>query len=471
MDSFAERWAEQEFGHADLGHGSRRNRLVKMAASLARSAAGTITDSFGNSADRQGAYCFVQNRNVDPERILESMQRATVARAEGEPYVFVPVDGSSVSVVDRQKSKDFGAIGSYSQGGRGLKVLDAIAVSPAGVPLGVTALEWWNRPPKAARTGAKKTHASRKTEDKETKYWLRAIEHTHEALSGSNVRAWYQLDREADSWPVLGKLGSLGHWYTVRSSHDRRCLPGKRYLHRLLRRCRPLGYQEVTLPRAHDRPAIKVTLAIRSLTGVCIRLKDKRTNKYQSMVLNAVYAHQIDGPRQNRLSWYLLTNRPVATLADAAQVVFGYCQRWRIEDFHKCWKSGHCQVEKTQLRTSMHVKRWATILAAVAIRVERLKHLARHEPSQPATVELSPDEVEALTAFRRKNGKRTDNFDEPLTIEKAVLWLAEWGGYMGNPTKGRPPGTTVIARGMERLSFLMAGYLLAKSLQREKETD
>ena len=36
-----------------------------------------------------------------------------------------------------------------------------------------------------------------------------------------------------------------------------------------------------------------------------------------------------------------------ATLAQPSfATVFGYAQRWRIEDFHRTWKSGTCRVEK-----------------------------------------------------------------------------------------------------------------------------
>jgi len=398
------------------------------------------------------------------------MQRATGLRAAEERFVYVPVDGSSVSVVDRDKCKNFGAVGSYSKAGRGLKVLGAIAVSAAGVPLGVTALEWWTRPPKK-KGPKKKSHAARKTEDKETRYWLHAIQNTINTLDRAGTHAWFQLDREADSWPVLDELLQSGHSFTVRSNHDRRCLCKPKYLHKGLRRCSPLGYRRVTLQRSHGRAKQDVTLAIRTLSGVTVRLKDRRTKKYKSVVLNAVYAKQIDGPRARRLSWILLTNRPVSSLANAMQVVFGYCQRWRIEDFHKSWKSGHCQVEKTQLRTTMHVMRWATILAAVAIRVERLKHLARHDSDQPATVELTSDEVEVLIEYRKQNGKRTDNFDEPLTIEKAVLWIAETGGYAGNPKKGHPPGSIVIGRGLQTIKNVAAGYRIAKARYTNGKTD
>jgi hypothetical protein len=98
------------------------------------------------------------------------------------------------------------------------------------------------------------------------------------------------------------------------------------------------------------------------------------------MTLNAIWTREYgrgpmrstrSGQRRSRaLDWLLLTNYPMNTLAEAERIIFGYSQRWRIEDFHKAWKSGVCNVEQTQLRTRAHVIKWATVLAAVAIRKE-----------------------------------------------------------------------------------------------------
>jgi hypothetical protein len=38
------------------------------------------------------------------------------------------------------------------------------------------------------------------------------------------------------------------------------------------------------------------------------------------------------------------------------------------------------------------------------------------------------------------------------TIAQAVRWIADLGGYTGNKSSG-PPGSVVIARGLERLTI------------------
>ncbi len=141
----------------------------------------------------------------------------------------------------------------------------------------------------------------------------------------------------------------------------------------------------------------------------------------------------------------------MATLEQARLVIFGYTQRWRIEDFHRSWKSGACNVENTQLRAKEHVIRWATLLSAVALRIERLKHISRSEPDLPASVELTRHEIEALVHLKRIDKKRNETIPDVMpTIAQATLWIAELGGYTGK-SSGGPPGSITIRRGLDRL--------------------
>ena len=147
------------------------------------------------------------------------------------------------------------------------------------------------------------------------------------------------------------------------------------------------------------------------------------------------------------IDWLLFTNREVATFEDACMVVRGYATRWRIEEFHRAWKSGACRVEDAQLHSTPALIKWATILAAVATRIERLKQLARETPALPASTELQPTEIRALILLKRKQKKRTETVSDTPTIGEAVRWLADRGGYVGK-SSGGPPGATTISRGL-----------------------
>jgi hypothetical protein len=149
-------------------------------------------------------------------------------------------------------------------------------------------------------------------------------------------------------------------------------------------------------------------------------------------------------------------------------VVFGYTQRWRIEDFHRAWKRGICNVEDTRLRARAHVIKWASVLAAVAVRAERLKHLSREQPARPASDELSKIEIDALLLLKRRNRKRTEVIPDTIPdLETATRWIAELGGYTGK-SSGGPPGATTIARGLERLQMAVDVLDALKNVERKR---
>lgn len=466
----ARAWAHDEFGAADLGDGRRTARLVAMATEAVLRPHGRVSQVFRQAAARQGAYDFLESAHVTEEAIDSAVGDACANRAANEPYVYIPIDGTSVNLADQAKQKDFGSVGSRERGARGLKIINAIAVSPNGVPLGVAAMKWWARGPKPSQ----KRRQQLRTEEKETQHWLDNVGEVLRRFekNAPSTRLWFQADREGDAQHLLKAFEASGHWFTVRSNSDRRLHPGgplpprryrkdcprRRYLRRYLSQKAPIGFTYLEVPARAGQPSRVARMAIRA-ARVDVLLQDRRTSSYRTITLNAVWTREHGrGPmqatrsgmhRSRALDWLLLTNYPVNTLTEAERVVFGYAQRWRIEDFHKAWKSGVCNVEQTQLRARAHVVKWATVLAAVAIRAERLKHLSRTQPTLPASEHFSSSEIQALILLKRRHRKRTEVIDDVIpTLEIATRWVAELGGYTGK-SSGGPPGSTTISRGLE----------------------
>jgi hypothetical protein len=200
---------------------------------------------------------------------------------------------------------------------------------------------------------------------------------------------------------------------------------------------------------APSRTGRSANLAIRTCT-VTLQVRDKRKNHRTPMSINVVHAREqgTTPPGEKPIEWTLLTNRTILTTQDLLDVVFGYSMRWRIEELHRTWKSGACRVEQTQLRSTGAVIKWATILVAVAARIERIKQLARKEPDRPATDEFSPVEIRAvaLLRFGKSASTRVPAGSVP-SIHDVTLWIAEIGGYTGK-SSGGPPGSVTLARGL-----------------------
>ncbi|WP_437759400.1 IS4 family transposase [Sorangium sp. So ce1389] len=445
----ARNWAYEEFGHAELGDARRTMRLVRMATAAALRPGGTVLEVFLSSAERQAAYDFLANPDICQEDLLTAMAVATASRCESHPFVFVAVDGTSLTLTDRARTKDFGAIGSTANGASGVKVVHAYAVSPAGVPLGILDQQWWSRTRQKKRNDCH----DRPVHDKETRYWLSAIEASTGRLAGLQTSAWFQVDREGDRYATLKTLQDSGQWFTVRSTYGSRfVLQGarRRRLAQVLRRAQVRGVHQLDVRARDDRQERTATLRVRT-ARVVLDMVERPTKERCALPVNVVDVRETGTtPRgEEPIHWRLLTNYPVDTEEDVQRVLFGYAQRWRIEDLHKTWKSGACRVEDTQLRSMRRVVKWAILMVATAARIERIKHLARTEPSRPASVEFEPHEIEATILMKRQNKRRNERIPKGMpTIGQITLWLAELGGYTGK-SSGGPPGSVTIRRGLD----------------------
>jgi hypothetical protein len=438
-------WSEEEFGKAQLGNLARTKRLVVMAQAAANKPSGKITEVFKDGAGRQAAYKFVESDHIDPEKIGSARHLACAERCKGEGFVFVPVDGSSINIADPDLLKEgIGPVGNRSKNGRGLEVMNAIAVRRDGVPLGICGQIFWAR----SEQKNQRYRQKRTLQQKETRYWFETIQQTLESFEQAECTCtpWFQLDRGGDFREMLSWAASTSVLVTIRAAQDRRVLDEEtKYLWETVESQKPLGRYTLEVAAGHGRKARKACMEIRA-TEVTLRIRDAWLKKTDDPAqLYAVQTREVNKcPQGERpIEWLLLTNYPVTTFEDACVVVFGYTQRWRVEEFHKTWKSV-CGIEDTQLEYGDHIVRWAVILSSVALRIERLKYLARVMPDTPASEELTQSEINAIIGLKRPKGYKLG--DMP-TIGLAVGWLADLGGYTGR-SSGGPPGSIVIGRGL-----------------------
>jgi hypothetical protein len=456
MDCQARGWAREEFGDAELGDARRTERLVRLASRAIARPGGRITEVCESDAERQGAYDFLECEQVGEGALQEAAAKAAIRRVAGQTYAFVAVDGTSLGLSDCQRTKDFGAIGAYSEGGRGLKVIHSYIVDSRGVPSGIGAQVWWTRADEFI-----KKKQSRPLRKKETVHWIEAINQTSTRFASwaDGTRPWFVLDREGDCWSTLRRLLDQGELFTVRGCWDRRLRTRdgepRVYLRETLQRGRPAHVMQVEIPEQPGRRARRARFELRA-AHVTLDLKNSWTKVRYKRELNAVLVRERGTtPRGEKpLEWLLLTSHPIAQVSDLERIVFSYVQRWRIEELHKTWKSGACRVEETQLRTKSRVIKWATIMVAVASRIERIKQLSREQPDAPASLILSPEETRALIILKRIQKKRTETVPDAVpTLSQATRWLADLGGYTGK-SSGGPPGSITIRRGLDRIAPL-----------------
>lgn len=457
MDNDSNHWAAAEFGSALLRDRRRTARLVRVAATAGEQPAGKITEVFREAAEREAAFRFMENGDVDADAIGEAAYRACAARAAEFDYVFVPTDGTSLNLADWQRRKRLGVVGARYVGARGLHVMSAIAVAPNGIPLGLCGQTFWAR---TQRSKGRRKHDRRPVEQKETRHWLAVMKQTRDVMlqTAPQTKPWFQLDRGGDAWPVVLEGLEPDQLFTVRAAYNRRLWDDepegpRRYLWQEVTSGPKLGEYTLEVPGGADRTARTAHMEVRA-TEVMLRLENECTTTAYPAVLFAVLAREVSSvpDDEDPLEWLLLTSFAVRTLQDAKVVLYGYAQRWRIEEFHRIWKTGRCNIEETQLGDREPIIRWARILASVAVRLLRITYLGRHHATLSADVEFTREEIDAAILLRQPEGYRRGQMP---TLGRIVEWIAQLGGYTGK-SSGGPPGAIVLGRGLERIQPVVA---------------
>jgi hypothetical protein len=452
-----EKWANTCFGHAKLGDARRVRRLVSMTADAARKPAGQVTKVFPCGARRQAAYDLLEHPCVTPTAVSDALFDATACAASEEMRVLIAVDGSSLNLTDSQGVKGFGHVGSIRQNARGMKVLSALALSCDGVPIGLADQVWWTRHERANRK------QYRAASQRESVHWRTVVSNVARRFEqhAATTKAHFLFDREGDATPLLLDVMSTGHEFTCRVNPTRKVsVDGRRCdVRSQLLRNGPIATTRLALPATASRRARVATLDIWA-ANLPMVMRNRYTKFRRTVPLTVVWVRERGRPpSRGGLNWFLYTNVPVRSASDARAVASRYTLRWRIEEFHKAWKSGLCRVEDSQLRSTPAVIKWATILAAVATRAERLRLRSRVAGDEPASIEFSDDELFALATLRSEYRPRETISVDDLTLATAVRWIADLGGYVGGKRSG-PPGAITIARGLEPLTIATA--LIAK---------
>jgi hypothetical protein len=452
MQSGKQAWADQTFGDAKLGDARRTARLVKVGAQAAARPAGRLTRVFERGAAREAAFRLVENDNVDASEIARASHRATARRCTPESMVYVPIDSTSLCLVDKQQKK-FGRIGPKTTVHRGIHATSALAVDMQGKTLGTTALRFWVH---SGERAPRWQFDKRLPHERESSLWNRAVEDTLEVLQqqAPGCVPWFQMDRAADFADVLRLAYEKSLLITVRAAYDRAIESGPQYttLWPRMKQEPVLGYKQIRLPAREHRLARIVELAVRA-KKLRFRVADPVTRRRKHWVeLYAVYVVESE-QREDAIEWMLWTTYPVQSFHDACRVITGYTMRWRIEDYHRAWKKGCCDIESSQLRSVSALQRWSAITAPVAARAEHLKHLSRTEPERDALLELSRDEIDAAIIL---TGTKKHCIGDALTLQQAVWLVAQVGGYMNRRSDG-PPGSQTIARGLEYVAATALG--------------
>jgi hypothetical protein len=125
-----------------------------------------------------------------------------------------------------------------------------------------------------------------------------------------------------------------------------------------------------------------------------------RFENRDSLQVYAVYATEIDCPEgETALEWMLLTTEIVKDIETAIKMLRWYTYRWRVEDYHKIFKSG-CKCERYRLAAE-GMKSLLGFLSICAVELLQVTYLHRNQPDTPA-IEILRNENLITSAMYNK---------------------------------------------------------------------
>jgi len=454
----APNWCNEEFANVDMKDARLDSRCQTLAIALAAQPNVPINQACEDWADTKAAYRFFDNDKVTAARVLSPHQQRTVERMSKHRLVLAVQDTSFLNYTHHPKTKKTGPIGNKKKNQSGFVMHSTLALTAAGMPLGILTQQIWARPvdqPSKTPTECRQ----QPIEEKESHKWIQAFQKTL-ALSPDQTTTLTICDREADIYEMFALAKDEKAKLLIRSNVDRVLMDkSERKLRAKAEKSPIAGYLKVHIPKSDTQPKRDAVLSIRYTTVTLKPPWRPKQKKLPAVNLTTVLARE-DNPPDNveePIEWLLLTNCVVDCLEDAMQIVKWYCCRWQIEIFHKVLKSG-CVIEDCRLETDERLFPFIALKSVIAWRLHWMTYVNRHEPDMPCTAVLAEHEWQAL--YMRIHRTSTLPVELP-TVHEAVRWIGQLGGFLGRKHDGEP-GITVIWRGWQRLQDMAATWYLVK---------
>lgn len=459
-------WADEEFGAAKLGDARLSARLLSLAHDFYAKPRAQIPQACGSRAKAKAAYRFFDHASTTMDAILQSHYEASCARIAAHPVVLAVQDTTSLNYNTQPAIENLGPIGSRADTWLGLMVHDTLAVTPAGLPLGLVDVQCWARDAQAF--GKKHRRKSLPIEQKESYKWLKSVQAAARVQARCPTTTVVSVgDREADIFELFDLTRTLPHApkLLVRAKQNRALSAEQGKLWEHLAQQPIVGYQHLQVPRRAKCPARIAKMAI---SYARVELKAPQIKgQLKPVPVGVVWAREIEAPKGiEPLEWMLLTTCALESFEQAAEKIAWYAARWGIEVYHRTLKSG-CQIETRQLGAADRIEACLAIDMVVAWRILHLTKLGREHPDVPCTVYFSEMEWKALVTYINRNPVLPD---QPPTLREATRMVASLGGFLGRKCDGEP-GSQTLWLGLQRLDDLTAMYeILINMLARAPPT-
>lgn len=404
----ADKWAEEIFGDCELGDARRTNRLISLASSCAKDVDASILGSCnGNEAQIEGAYRFLRNEFIDPEEIRNGGYQSTVRLAAKESTLLAIEDTTTLSY-SHQASRELGyTSNSNSAKTKGFQVHSVLMLSEETTRcIGLAEQTWYCRD--NSEYGKRAYRKMRNYQEKESYWWEHASKQISEQFGNKMDDVISVCDREADIYEYLSYKLENNQRFIVRARVNRLITSTGNKLFEEVLETPCVGTYKLQIHQKGSRKAREALIEYRATSVEIIVPKTHSSKGYPATLsLNVVAATERPGnAAQEKLEWIILTTQKIKTPQSIRQVIRNYELRWRIEDYHKAWKSG-AGVENLRLQSKENLERGGSILAFIAVRLLQLREIAlecikKKDLKIPVTQLMSKEEWQVLWATTEK---------------------------------------------------------------------
>ena len=448
-------WVDEEMKHLELGDERLEKRARKIISDFSQNPTASIPEFCGDRAATQAAYNFFSHSQLNGRAILEAQRQATLERIkQGDyPLILVLQDTTEFNYTHHAATEGLGPLDHPTY--QGFFSHTTLAVSPKGLPLGLLAQESWVRT--EPQPEQKQAQAYRPIEQKESYKWFKGLDQST-AQFPPGVSVLSISDRESDIFEYFVHPRPPQVDLLVRAWRDRQLVDEVTSLGATVQASPVRGLVEIEVKPTPKRLGRTATCQV-YYQKVKLKPPGKRPGlppDLKPVILWAVLIREMKPPGgEEAIEWLLLTTWQITTFDQACQLIEYYTRRWIIERFHFVLKSG-CALEQRQLKQEFRLERFLLLANVVAWRLLWLTYLGRVNPDLPCTVALQDYEWQALYGFIHKTAVAPS---QPPTLQEALGWIAQLGGFLGRKSDGQP-GVKVLWRGWRRLFDIAQAWLI-----------
>lgn len=445
-------WIITETDSIEFGDKRLKSRFNKILEKISNDPAASLPQCFNNHSELTSAYRFMNNEEVDFEKIMKGHRDATLKRLQSEDVILAVQDTTSLDYTKKKISEQLGHI--ENSNCRGILVHPTILFNVEGTCLGTIASEIWTRDIGTIR---KKRIRSKPFKDKESYRWYSSIMEASKLAKAYPDKQIISVgDRESDIYELFYETFKLENRAELvyRASHNRETMTEDGEILRIedrLDKSKTKGKIQADIAETPTRKARKAEFIIKyEKMELLPPWGFKDPNSTIDLTVVRITEKSKAGV-DNLVEWTLLTTLEINNLEDVIKILNIYKNRWNIEVFFRTLKTA-CKVEEVHLQTMDRLLRLLSVYSIVTWRIMFLTKISREHPDLLAINFFEANELKVIIKM-----SKIDKDIKKLNIKEVIRMIAKFGGFLGRKSD-KDPGPGQIWIGLRRLSDFMIAY-------------